>query len=274
MYGFRLDSESVHSFKENQVDSSSRPDALYLANSGYASGGAYVSVNYSGKSTTSSHHNKTHCSHLQAAPAYGGQEFEQKITPSSHCSTLRRNDNSIHQQPPPIYDSIATKMGSAAIAPPPSGAGQFMGNHMNTMMPGNNRPVEYASFDRNTLDYRHAKLNQQLPPQSSTLNPTSYQQNHVEMRQHRNGISNDEYRLSAGSDLIAHGGGPDFNNLSNSSIANQLSGMGQMTVVPPPVMPRGNAAIMCNNSNKDNNRSISSRNHIITDTLPGPESCV
>lgn len=164
-------------------------------------------------------------------------------------------------------------MGSTTIAPPPCGASQFMDNHLNTMLPGNNRPVEYASFDRNTLDYRHTKLNQQLSPQSSTLNSTSYPQNHVEMRQHRNGMCNDEYRLSAGSDLIAHGGS-EFNNLSNSSIANQLSGVGTGTVVPPPVMPRGNAALTGINNSKDNNRSISSRNHIITDTLPGPESCV
>lgn len=179
----------------------------------------------------------------------------------------------MQQHPPPIYDSIApkSKLGSTATLPTAS-SGQFIGNHANTLHHGSHRPVEYASFDRNTIDYRHLNQNhqQQVPAPLSVLNSSYQQQNHVDLRQHRNGAgTNDEYRLSAGSDLMTNGG-PDFSSLSNSSIANQLNGM-TMTVTagPPPVMPRTNVANI-----KDNNRSHSSRNHIITDSLPGPESCV
>lgn len=41
---FFEDSESVQSFKDSQSDSVSRPDALYLASSAYATGPAFVSI--------------------------------------------------------------------------------------------------------------------------------------------------------------------------------------------------------------------------------------
>lgn len=213
---------------------------------------------------------------FQTSPAYAAQEYEQKITPSSHCSTLRRNDKNLHQHAPPIYDSIATKsiLQSAALSPPTGGlnaapaVSPFMSNHMNAMV--NNQPVQYASLDRKTLDFRH--MNQ---PQT-----TSYQQSHVELRQSRNGVINEEYRLSAGSELLPNGG-MEFNNLnsSNSMAAiTQQQKQQQMNVmgptIPPPVMPRGNVTLHSNNISKENNRNINSRNHILTDTLPGPESCV
>lgn len=176
------------------------------------------------------------------------------------------------QHVPPIYDSIAAKLQSSALSPPNIGGGgssnQFMTNHINPLLQAavsNNRPVEYATIDRKTVDYRHMNANPLPPPgHSLTLN-------HVEMRHHRNGMANDEHRLSSGSDLMANGG-PGYNNLlNNSSMMNQLHGMNGP---PPPVMPRGNAALISNISSKDNNRNLNSRNHIITDTLPGPESCV
>lgn len=152
------------------------------------------------------------------------------------------------------------------MSPPPV-ASPFTSNHLNAMV--NNQPVQYASLDRKTLDFRHMH--------QTTVG--AYHPNHVEFRQPRNGVINEEFRSSAGSELMANGG-IEFNNLngghSTAGIAQQqqqhMNVMGP--TIPPPVMPRGNASLSSNNISKESNRNINSRNHIITDTLPGPESCV
>lgn len=267
---FPPDSDSVQSFKDSQSDATSRPDALYLPSGGYASGAAFVSISPQHADSQSMvkmliTHRSTNSTPLQTSPSYTAQEYEQKITPSSHCSTLRRNDKNL-QHAPPIYDSIATKsiLQATALSPP---TGDLMCNHMNTIV--NNQPVQYASLDRKTIDYRH--LNQSPA--------VSYQQNHMDMRQPRNGIINEEYH----SDALTNGG-IEFSHMNGSSVMagimqqhqqqQHMNVMG-MTTIPPPVMPRGNATLHSNNTlSKDHNRNLNSRNHIITDTLPGPESCV
>lgn len=108
-----------------------------------------------------------------------------------------------------------------------------------------------------------------------TSSHNQVQQNHVvEYRQKANGGKiNDEYRLSSGSDVMLTNNS-DYLNLSNSSIANQLlPGTGNANTNNSSVPTRMYATL---NSNKEMNRnqSNSNRNHIITDSLPGPESCV
>lgn len=235
---------------------------------------------------------------------YASQEYEQKITPSSHTSTLRRNEATVinkstlpHQKPnqsQPIYDSITTKPSLASLNPqnvasigpsptatvehklknnlahgPWSGAGPTHANTMLTSSGTLNRSKpggdQYATFERNTLDYRLMNSNighDTQPNYHTAAHPIP--QNHIEYRQRNGTKHNDEYRLSAGSDLMANQ--VDFNSLSNSSIANQLAAQSQTAT-----MPRVNSTTI---SSKDTNRNHSSRNHIITDTLPGPESCV
>lgn len=202
---------------------------------------------------------------IQSSP----QEYEPKITPSSHSSTLRRNNELknqlIHknpqqignhhpqqqlpqqQQQPPIYESIASKP-----------------------------PLDYRHLDSNINNSNHSQLYQQENDLSSrALAHNQIQASHIDFRQKPNGTNmNKEYRLSSGSDTIPINN-TDFVNLSNSSIANQLlsstngSGVGFISST----LPRGNAS---HHNNKDSNRNHhnTNRNHIITDTLPGPESCV
>lgn len=213
-----------------------------------------------------------------------GSEFEPKITPSSHSSTLRRNNEtktqtltkSTHQQQllqPPIYDSIATKptqsfsgsMSSATIG----------SNQAKTILSSSTNP--FSTYDRNsTVEYRQFNSTHEsnYPANYHTLataQASNMQQKHLlDYRQQINGPKftddfDSDARIVTNSDLL---------NLSNSSIANQLlpntSGGATMRL-------NSNTLITSNNSiNKETNRNHHSnnRNHIITDTLPGPESCV
>lgn len=101
---------------------------------------------------------------------------------------------------------------------------------------------EYLNFDRSTLDYRLKN------------SAAADLQNSVELRSKNNGSvckPADEYNRLSGSDYVTNN--IDFS-LSNS---NQMIQMQRV-----------------NNSSTMNNKNRQSRNHIITDTLPGPESCV
>lgn len=238
------------------------------------------------------------------------------MTPSSQSSTLRRNNETKTQTlsknaqiQPPIYDSIATKPTQTSLATAQSinggkinimnstiGQQAFTGNnsvlnsagHAQTILSSaiaacNNRPIDYSSYERNTLDYRHLNSNHDSNKHHfHTMAPPSthnqVQQNHlVEFRQKTNGPKlNDEYRLSSGSDLILTNN-TEFLNLSNSSIANQLlpGGNNGGNCSNVPIVPsRMHSATL--NSSKDANRNHhnNNRSHIITDSLPGPESCV
>lgn len=161
-----------------------------------------------------------------------------------------------HQQQPPIYESIASKTG-----------------------------LDYRHLDTNLNNSVHSQLYPHENDLSSrSLGHNHIQPSHIEYRQKPNGTNiNSEYRLSSGSDTMpAHS---DFVNLSNSSIANQLlstgggsgggngSSSGGSVGIMTATLPRGGSSV--HHSNKENrNHHNSNRNHIITDTLPGPESCV
>lgn len=113
----------------------------------------------------------------------------------------------------------------------------------NTLPPLPTHRPEYLNFDRNTLDYR-----------LKNAAAAADLQNSVELRSKNNGSvckPSDEYNRLSGSDYVTNN--IDFS-LSNS---NQMIQMQRV-----------------NNSSTMNNKNRQSRNHIITDTLPGPESCV
>lgn len=188
---------------------------------------------------------------------YASQDYnDHKLTPSSHGSTLRRNDTknatmnksltlSSTSQASNIYDSIGAKLIQNS-----TDHHQLIPNlqtsnaqNSNALPPLPTHRPEFLNFDRNTLDYR-LKNSAPADPQSN-----------VELRSKNNGSvckPSDEYnnRLS-GSEYVTNN--IDFS-LSNS---NQMIQMQRV-----------------NNSSTMNNKNRQSRNHIITDTLPGPESCV
>lgn len=194
----------------------------------------------------------------------------------SKTQTLTRNFQQQQQPkliPPPIYDSIATKPTQSLTGTTSSSL--LVNNQTKTILSSATNP--FATYDRNTVDYRH--LNSLLETNNQhnyhTLANHHVQQNHLlDYRQQVNGSKfTNEFGLSmSGSDLrIANN-----LNLSNSSIANQLlpntSGGSGVARLQSATLASGTTSL----SNKESNRNHhgNNRNHIITDTLPGPESCV
>lgn len=182
---------------------------------------------------------------------------------------------------PPIYDSIATKPTQSFSG---TMSGTMLGNNQaKTILSSSTNP--FSSYDRNTIDYRQLNSNHEsnYQQQFHTLSTSTAnnQQNHLlDFRQQTNGSKfTDEFAsLNINSELL---------NLSNSSIANQLlpntstatganiTGNGGIGIT---AMRLNSTTHTINHSatNKESNRNQASnnRNHIITDTLPGPESCV
>lgn len=180
--------------------------------------------------------------------------------------TLAKNS---HQ--PPIYDSITTKPSQSALGQQLIGGGSVVGVS----------PQQTQTL-RNTLDHRHLNSNHDAnqPVQYHTMSKSYGQQNHVvNFRQKPNGgtnLMNEEHRLSSGSDHFATNSS-DFLNLSNSSIANQLLGTNNINgSTTLPSSSRMHTMGGVGGASKELNRNMHShnRNHIITDSLPGPESCV
>lgn len=199
--------------------------------------------------------------YFQSSPVYGTQDYEQKLTPSSRSSTLRRGENKSSTlnktyttlpSQPNIYDSISIKTvnhqnnsNAAVVADlqlvvPSSTAGP----HTEAQ---SHRP-EYLNFERNTLDYR-------LKPTTAAVAAVDGQHT-IDYRTRNGGNSiskNDEFRLS-GSDFV-----------STNNVDYSVGGSSQMSAL----LQRVN-----NSTTLTKNGTRQSRNHIITDTLPGPESCV
>lgn len=215
-----------------------------------------------------------------------------------------------HMQPP-IYDSIGTKPTQTMLTTNSNGnknvqigqaisGGTMATTSTNTILPTTN---PFSAYDLNTLDYRHLNSSTQEndlhhePPSTAVTTTTTNQQYHttansqqvqqqnqlIDYRQQVNvNKFGDDYRLlsstsGGGSDLLIANNSNHLN-LSNSSIANQLlsntnSGIGiSATSTRTYSSTIGNS----NSLNKESKRNHqnSSRNHIITDSLPGPESCV
>lgn len=210
--------------------------------------------------------------------------------------TLTKSSQQLQQQllQPPIYDSIATKP-TQSFSGTMSG-GMLGNNQAKTILSSATNP--FSTYDRNTIDYRQLNSNHEPNYQQNyqtlstapSSNNQQMQQNHLlDFRQPANGTKfNDEFgsdaRIAINSDLL---------NLSNSSIANQLlpntsngsgssngggtvNGNGGIGIAPTRLSSTTNANTINSSTNKESNRNHHSnnRNHIITDTLPGPESCV
>lgn len=194
----------------------------------------------------------------QATPVYGAaqQEYEQKLTtPSSRCSTLRRDSakapttatlNKSYQQPQlPTYGQQCLIVTSCGVGGG-GGGGSISGggSSASSGSGGSNQQhlPEFLNFERTTLDYRLKNL----PPIADQQNNIDYRS--LQHRNDQNGSKNDsEFRLS-GSDFVT-------NNIDYST-----------TTQGGPLVP--------SSSSTTGKTSRLSRNHIITDTLPGPESCV
>lgn len=187
---------------------------------------------------------------------------------------------------PPIYDSISTKP-TQSVGTVTSG-----NNQAKTILSSATNP--FATLDRATVDYRQFNSNHEsnyaqnyhtltiAPTSSSTVSDSHPFQSKqlLDFRHQTSGTKfNDEFGSSTRITTTATNNGTDPLNLSNSSIANQLlpntngGGGGGGGGVTRHNLVSSSATI--SSTNKELNRNHhSNRNHIITDSLPGPESCV
>lgn len=224
----------------------------------------------------------------QSSPVYSANavDFEHaKITPSSRNSTLRRGGDLLKAytlvSPLGQSNNHATTAQSAAT----NGA-SAMDAYQQLQMQQQQRP-DYLNFERHTLDYRlNSKAAPLLPPP-----PTTAQSNAVGYGLHdssaanglttatllRSGASNlapaatatnnnDDYRLSSAAPLAASGVTNTNSNSDFAALRTQTLPTTTMRMASLPSTSQAAASGM--------NQSRQSRQHIITDTLPGPESCV
>lgn len=285
---YTTDSNNVQPFKDtNELTTPPmlRPDALFLGKTNFNSGNGFVS-SLNSSFIESNYFQWSLLWFTQSDSPQYQQEYDQKITPSSATNTLRRNNDTKSQtlaknsHQPPIYDSITTKPLQSALGQQlNAGVGGGIGGVIGVS------PLQTQTL-RNTLDHRHlTNHDANQPVQYHTMSKTYGQPNHVvNFRQKSNGGTNlmhDEHRLSSGSDHFATNSS-DFLNLSNSSIANQLLGTSINGTTTLPSSSRMHTTTTMGGigggggGSKELNRSIhnNNRNHIITDSLPGPESCV
>lgn len=185
----------------------------------------------------------------------------------SKSSTLNRTFPN-HVQPQQIYDSIGTTKPSTPLQYHASADSAALQNTNHTSSTVAHRP-EYLSFERNTLDYRlknsavnMADLQNSLTDCRSLNRTGTATHNGTNSSSSSKSIDDYHQHRYSGSDFMANN--IDFS-LTNS---NQLS-----SLLPT---GRGTCSTTLTTATLTNNNKNSrqSRNHIITDTLPGPESCV
>ncbi|XP_055695967.1 uncharacterized protein LOC129797437 isoform X2 [Lutzomyia longipalpis] len=190
------------------------------------------------------------------SPTYSCQDFEQKpansqgttqrealvsyatLRPSTYGSSGSSGMDYTIQQPP-IYTAISDTGGGGGI--------QYPTSAQNGLLPVNGSPggsikvpeeaprPEYLHFERSTLDYQRIYSETEDPEKLVTTTSKALQ--------------------SAGQDF-RH---PEFTSNATEITTNVGNHMGAK-------VPRVNSSSLPKNRN--------TRNHIITDTLPGPESCV
>lgn len=238
----------------------------------------------------------------QSSPVYtagaaGDYEPHAKVTPSSRTSTLRRGTGGLsatggdyhkaytavtstaspvgashhlhHQQQQQHHHQSAALYDAIGVITPPSAAGTAA-----------ERP-EYLSFERHTLDYR---LNGGTSGTSGTSSKPPMDHGGPPATQPRgNGVPPSRLANPA-----------DFAGTANGGHAEYAAGTGAPT--PPPsgaatalllqqrinqstatlqrLQQHAHSSAAAAASGASGTTSRQSRNHIITDTLPGPESCV
>lgn len=196
----------------------------------------------------------------------------QILTKSSHNQQLLQ---------PPVYESISTKTTTRTLVG--TSASTIHGNMQakTIVLPSATNP--FSTIDRNTLDYRLIDTDKQHQSYH-TLGTASSNNHHIQqnnilgLRQHVNDTKfTDKFVLSSSSSDLRISNNSEQLNLSNSSIANQLLPNSTIIGIGPTRIHSKPTHIASNTqSNKEINRNYhpNNRNHIITDTLPGPESCV
>lgn len=169
------------------------------------------------------------------------------MVPSSTSSTLRQKSegqnrlSTKNSSQTPIYDSIATKPQSIQQAIVSSS------NNIHSSLD--------IGEDSNTFQMSTLPSTKRFPQQN----------NFIDFQQKINGTKRlDEHRQSLEIDTAVQ--------LSNSSISNQLfmtNGNSNSGIHLPPIKRHTTSTLT-----KDRNLQNNNRNHILTDSLPGPESCV
>lgn len=222
---------------------------------------------------------------------YATQTYDQKSTPSSRQSTLKRNDTSNtysllqqQQQPhhlqskPPPATTTGLPQYSASYASGESGLLDYDKPYGYSTLQYNHNPpplvdpYSYKSsttdptdpldYDKN-LDYRLLNISNEIKNSSTT--------NHIEYRNNSHNSSNNLQAGVSGNSACSNrphtgstggsGGNPEYR-YSGSEFATDLM---DFSNVPSPSSSTNIGATLSKNRN---------RQHIITDTLPGPESCV
>lgn len=188
----------------------------------------------------------------QISPTYSCQDFEQK--PPNHQGTAQR-DNLVNYATlrPATYGSSSSSTMDYTIQQPPlytaindSGGGsvQYSSSTQNGLLPINTSSTmsQSATDEPSRPDYLHFER--------SSL---EYQRIYSESEDPDKLVANSKTLQSTGQDF-RHAEFPATE--MSTSVGNHLAGK----------MPRVNSSSLPKNRN--------TRNHIITDTLPGPESCV
>lgn len=167
--------------------------------------------------------------------------------PSSTSSTLRKKTEGQNKlttktdSQTPIYDSITTK---------PQSIQQAIVSSSNNIHSSFEKGQDSSSFHMSTLP-----STKRFPQQN----------NFIDFQQKINGTKRlDEHRESLEIETAVQ--------LSNSSISNQLfmtNGNSNSGIYLPPIKRHTTSTLT-----KDRNLQNNNRNHILTDSLPGPESCV
>ncbi|XP_055524377.1 uncharacterized protein LOC129718023 isoform X2 [Wyeomyia smithii] len=224
---------------------------------------------------------------------YATQSYDQKSTPSSRQSTLKRNDTSntysllqqqqqphhLQSKPPPSatvglpqYSTSYASGGSDLLDyEKPYSYSTLQYNHSSPPLvdpysykSSPTEPTDRLDYDKN-LDYRLLNISNEIKNNSAT--------NHIEYRNNSNHLSsnhNHHSALGGGSTDSkpqtvnasgSSGGNPEYR-YSGSEFATDLM---DFSSVPSPSSSSTVGATLSKARN---------RQHIITDTLPGPESCV
>lgn len=230
---------------------------------------------------------------------YATQSYDQKSTPSSRQSTLKRNDTSntyslLQQQqpphhlqgkPPPVTSATGLPQYTTAAGSYTncsagggdlldyekqyggSGGGGYSTLQYNHNPPPLVDPYSYKSspadpvaadpldYDKN-LDYRLLNISNEIKNNSTA--------NHIEYR-NNNHHSSSNLQLGSSSSRPPQTGSGGPNPEYRYSGSEYASDLMDFSNVPSPSSSTNVGATLTKNRN---------RQHIITDTLPGPESCV
>lgn len=172
---------------------------------------------------------------FQSSPIYASDEYEQRKTPPVNHSNNQTRDENI------TYGTIKQPFSTYNTQPPiyntilEQTPYSAQNGQINVQdVRATGNRPDYLEFERNTLDYR-------------IFNPADNK--NVEFR-NKTGSKNPEYRHS----------GSDF--MTSSS---EFSANGPTSIASTATLNRGTSTL---------NKIRNNRNHIITDTIPGPESCV